>query len=222
RLRIGRTFGTVFSFHFYTVGGGFGGGFTPSPGFPMTVNRYAAVLETLNSFTNPPPTNVFFTGPNGSGLSSSPGDPLYARLDPGEAQYQTVFISNPTIPPGGTWTMNFMGSNIVFSIPDPQAASRLVIPVPTVTVSGDNVTGVSWVYKDAAGTTLAGPPAYMTGVKVEIDDQTLGRVYDPNESSPTTTSVSGITGVAWSTVSYLYMVYNDTLGNHYIVGYTKP
>ena len=223
RMRIGRTFGTTFSFHFYTVGGGFGGAFTPTPGFPMTVNSYAAVLETMNSQTNPLPASVFFTGPNGSGINNSPGDSSRFDAGMGYAQYQTVFRSNPNIPPGGTWTMNFMGSNIVFSVPDPQAASRLVIPVPTVTVSGGNVTGVSWVYKDATtGVTLAGPPAYMTGVKVEIDDQTLGRVYDPDEFTPTTTSVSGLTGIVWNNVVRLYMVYNDTLGNHYIVGYTKP
>ena len=223
RIRIGRTFGTIFSLHFYMFGGGFGGAFTPSPGFPMTVHSYAAVFETMNSKTNPPPSSVLFTGPSGSGLSSSPADPAHADAGIGFAQYQTVFRSDPIIPPGGTWTMNFMGSNIVFSVPDPQAASRLVIPVPTVTVSGGNVTGVTWVYKDATtGATLAGPPAHLTGVKVEIDDRNLGRVYDPDEFPPGTTSVTGITGVVWNDLVNLYMVYNDTLGNHYIIGYTKP
>jgi len=223
RIRIGRTFGTIFSLHFYMFGGGFGGAFTPSPGFPMTVHSYAAVFETMNSKTNPPPSSVLFTGPTGSGLSSSPADPAHADAGIGFAQYQTVFRSDPIIPPGGTWTMNFMGSNIVFSVPDPQAASRLVIPVPTVTVSGGNVTGVTWVYKDATtGATLAGPPAHLTGVKVEIDDRNLGRVYDPDEFPPGTTSVTGITGVVWNDLVNLYMVYNDTLGNHYIIGYTKP
>lgn len=69
---------------------------------------------------------------------------------------------------------------------------------------------------------MAGPPAHLTGVKVEIDDRNLGRVYDPDEFPPGTTSVTGITGVVWNDLVNLYMVYNDTLGNHYIIGYTKP
>lgn len=224
RLRIGRVFGSTFNFHFYANGGGFGAGLTPTPGFPVALHSYSAILETQNALSNPPPTSVFFTGPNGSGLSNAGGDPQYddnSRL--GNAQYQTPFRSSPVIPPGGTWTVNYFGSNIVFGVPDPQAASRLVIPVPTVTVSGGNVTGVAWVYKDATtGAILGSPPAHLTGVKVEIDVQNMGRVYDPDEFPPGTTSVSGITGVVWNNVVRLFMVYNDTLGNHYIVGYSKP
>lgn len=223
RMRIGRTFGARFNLNFTAAGGSFGAGFTPAPSFPVSLNGYTAVLETRNALSNPPPTSVFFTGPNGSGLSNTGGDPQFNDTSPGEAQYQSVFRSSPVVPPGGAWTVNFSGSNIVFSVPDAQAASRLVIPVPTVTVSGGNLTSVSWVYKDATtGATLGGPPAYLTKVNVQIVDIRLGRVYGTDGFSPATTSVSGITGVVWNNVVNLSLDYHDTLGNHYIVVYNKP
>ena len=50
----------------------------------------------------------------------------------------------------------------------------------------------------------------------------LFRFYDSPNVSSGTTSVSGINGVVWSNVVNLYLVYNDTLGNHYVVSYQKP
>lgn len=223
RMRIGRTFGATFNFHFFAFGGNFGSGFSPSTGFPVSVTAYAATFETENSASNPPPANVLFTGPNGSGLNNTPASAQNSETRADEARYESMNINIPAIPPGGTYTVNFLGSNLVFNVAAPQAANRLVIPLPTVTVSSGNLTGVSWVYKDAAsGATLGQPPAYVTDVQVQVDIQSQGRVYDSPNLPSSTTSVNGLTGIVWNNVVNLYMVYNDTLGNHYVVGYNRP
>lgn len=223
RMRIGRTFGTAFNFHFYAQGGNFGAGTTPTPSFPVALNSYTANFDTENSRTNPPPASVLFTGPGGSGLSSGPADAQNSNLGNGEAHFQSAVVSNPVVPPGGAWAVNYNGSNITFTVPAPQAASRLVIPVPTATLSGGNLTSVSWVYKDpATGATLGQPPSYMTDVQVQVDVQGQGRVYNSPNVPPGTTSVGGINGVVWNNVINLFMVYNDTLGNHYVVSYNRP
>ncbi len=223
RMRIGRTFGSAFNFHFYAFGGNFGAGLTPAPGFPVSVNGYSAHLEVENSSSYPPPANVLFTGPGGSGLNNTPANPQNSDVRPDEARYQSPNLNSPAIPPGGTYSVTFLGSNLVFNLPAPQAASRLVIPVPTVTVSSGNLTAVAWVYKDpATGATLGQPPAHITDVQVQVDVQSLGRVYDSPNVPPGTTSVGGINGVVWNDVVNLFIVYDDTLGNHYVVGYNKP
>lgn len=223
RMRIGRTFGATFNFHFYAQGGNFGAGTTPTPSFPVPLNSYTANFDTENSRTNPPPASVLFTGPNGSGLNNGPADTQNSNFGSSEARYQSAGVSNPLVPPGGTWTVNYHGSNITFAVPAPQAASRLVIPVPTATISGGNLTSVSWVYKDpATGATLGQPPGHMTDVQVQVDVQGQGRVYNSPNVPPGTTSVSGINGVVWNNVVNVFMVYNDTLGNHYVVSFNKP
>lgn len=223
RMRIGRVFERELNFHFYASGGNFGGGFTPSTGFPVPLFGYSANLEVLNVASNAPPASVFFTGPNGSGLNGSPADGQNSSLQVSEARYQSVMITSPSAPPAGTWTVSYHGTNLVFTVPDSQAASRLVIPVPTVTVSGGNLTGVSWVYKDrTTGATLGQVPAHITSLQVQVDVQGQGRVYDSPNVTSATTSVGGITGVVWNDVSSLYMTYDDTLGNHYVIYFQKP
>ncbi|MEQ2007549.1 MAG: Ig domain-containing protein, partial [Limisphaerales bacterium] len=112
RMRIGRTLGTAFNFHFYAQGGNFGAGTTPTPSFPVALNSYTANFETENSRTNPPPASVLFTGPIGSGLNGSAADAQNSSVASGEARFQSVGVSSPVVTPGGTWTVNYHGSNI--------------------------------------------------------------------------------------------------------------
>ncbi|MFN3409807.1 MAG: hypothetical protein ACK45B_12475 [Limisphaerales bacterium] len=210
----------LFFFEFAN-GGGFGGGFTPSPAYPVTLQNYSAVLSVANDLNFPPAASVYFTGPAGSGLTNTPG--WLAMGGNNWRMYQAPPVFSPAAAPGGNWVVHYKGSNVTFTVPDPQAASRLLVPLPTVSVSGDVLQNVSWVYKDAAtGAPLGGAPAYVTNIQVQIDSIVGGRIYHSPELPPGTTSHTLTTTVNWSNVSTLHMACADTLGNRYIVSFSKP
>jgi hypothetical protein len=225
RAVIGNLVGASFAFtiHEFANAGGFGGGFTPGPTFPVALNSYAANFFVNDDLNLPAATNVFFTGPAGAGLTSAAADPNNSSLNASDAQYQSPFVSSPAAAPGGVWRVNYHGTNITFTVPDPQAAARLVVPLPTVTVSNGLVQSVSWAYHDATtGATLGSAPAYVTDLQVQIEGMVGGRLYN----SPTLGS--GITNhvltssVTWTNVWAMFMAYDDTLGNSYIVSFSKP
>ncbi len=224
RARIGRLFKIQpLAFHHYASGGNFGALTTPTTSFPISMDSYTANFEVGNDPNFPMPANVFFTGPGGSGLNNSPANAQNSRVQAEEAGYQSPNVVSPAVAPSGTWTVNYHGTNVTFNMPNPQAASRLVIPVPTMTVASGNLTGASWVYKDpTTGVALSQPPSYMVNIQLQVDDQSLGRVYNSTRVTPNITSVSGITGVNWNNVGRVYLVYDDTLGNHYVVSFSKP
>jgi hypothetical protein len=115
------------------------------------------------------------------------------------------------------------GTNETFNVTDPQAASRLVIPLPTASVSGDVLQSVSWVYKDATtGATLGGAPAYLTRIQLQIEGYVGGRIYDSPDHAPSSTSDILSSTVNWSNVSRFSMAYDDSLGNEYVVIFYKP
>jgi hypothetical protein len=223
--------GTVASFNLgfleFANAGGFGVNFSPSVTFPVTLDSYSATFEAQGDTNYPAATNVFFTGPGGSGLTNSPADPDNSNTNAGhgsKASYQSAIIFNPAIASGGAWTVNYKGSNQVFSVPDPQAASRLVVPYPTVTVSGGVLQSVSWVYRDAAtGAILSGPPAYLTSIQLQVHgDSIAGELYDSDNLPPDTTNNVLTTTVNWSDVSGLSLAYQDSLGNNYGINFAGP
>ncbi len=205
----------------FAYAGGFGSGYTPVPSYPVTLTNYSAAFGVRGDFYYPPSANVRFTGPPGSGLTNTPAWQSYGGTD--WMLYQSPPVHNPAAAPGGTWIVSYKGSNVTFNVPDPQAASRLVIPLPTVNVSGDVVLSVSWVYKNATnGATLSGPPAYMTSIQLQIEGVGGARLYNSPELLPSITNHTLASTVNWSNVRTLYMAYGDTLGNHYVVTFTKP
>lgn len=213
----------VFTFHVaeFANAGSFGSGFTPSPSYPVTLQSYRAVFGVAQDINFPPATNVYFTGPAGSGLTNTPASSSFG----GEnwRMYPSPSVFNPSAAPGGTWIVNYKGSNVTFNIPDPQAASRLVIPLPTVTVSGGVLQNVSWVYRNAiTGAPLSGAPAYVTNIQVQIEDTVGGRIYASPELAPGVTSHTLTSAVNWTTVASMHMAYNDTQGNHYVVSFSRP
>jgi hypothetical protein len=225
RAAIGNTIGASFTFaiHEFASAGGFGSGFTPAPTFPVGLNGYAANVFVDNDLNFPAATNVFFTGPAGSGLTSAAADANNSSLNATDAQYQTPFVSSPAAAPGGTWTVNYRGTNVTFNISDLQAASRLVVPLPTVTVSGGVLQSVSWVYRDATtGAALAGAPAYVTDLQVQIEGVSGGRLYDSPTLGSGITSHALASSVTWTNVAAMFMAYDDSLGNSYIVSFAKP
>lgn len=205
----------------FADGGNFGAGLTPSLATPIALAGYSAWFGVEGDTSYPAPANVFFTGPAGSGLSFASADPSNSYVGASDAGYQSASIASPAAAPGGDWVVNYKGSGITFTLPDPQAASRLVIPLPTVSVSGDVLQSVSWTFHDPnTGALLPAAPSYVTGVQVEIDADV--RIYNSPTISPDTTALTLTSAVNWPSVTGLNMTYDDSLGNHYVIFYHRP
>ena len=221
RARVGVSISFSFWFNEYAEAGNFQSGFTPVTSFPVSLNSYTANLAAQNDASPPSVTNVFFTGPAGSGLSNTQADNSWTNSN--EADFGSPGVFSPAAAPGGTWTVRYKGTNETFNVTDPQAASRLVIPLPTASVSGDVLQSVSWVYKDATtGATLGGTPAYLTRIQLQIEGYVGGRIYDSPDHAPSSTSDILSSTVNWSNVSRFSMAYDDSLGNEYVVIFYKP
>jgi hypothetical protein len=224
RALVGDTVGPKYGFQFieFANGGSFGGGYTPTVAYPVALVSYSALFDVENELDYPQPEEVRFTGPAGSGLFSTPANADNSWIESDYAVYQSPNVGSPPAAPGGTWVVNYRGTNVTFNMADPQAAGRLVILVPTVTVSAGVLQSVSWVYRNAStGAPLSGAPAYVTEVQVEIDGIVGGRLYNSPELTPGTTShVVGIP-VNWSNVTMIHMTYDDTLDNHYVITFSK-
>jgi len=213
----------TFNFHEYISAGGFGGGYTPSVSYPVALSSYSANLDVENDTGLPAATDVYFTGPAGSGMVNQAADSGNSSVGSTSAAYQSPFLSNPAAAPGGTWIVNYKGTDHTLNVADPQAASRLVIPLPTVTVSGGALQSVNWAYKDAGtGAALGGAPAYVTGIQVQVDGVGGNRIYDSPWLMPAVTSHTLTSPVTWSNVGMIFMAYDDSLGNHYVVSFAKP
>jgi hypothetical protein len=213
--------GAVASYNFFFLefanAGSFNSNSTPDIVFPVSLANYSATFEVDNDTNYPPATNVFFTGPAGSGFANAPADPNYSNTNVNYASYQTTPISSPAAAPGGTWVVNYKGANVTNNVPDPQAASRLVVPYPTLTVSGGVLQSVSWVYRDATtGTVLSGPPAYMSNIQLQVYG-TAGNLYNSPNLTPDTTSDTLTSLVNYSDIAGIGLAYQDSLGNNYVV-----
>ena len=166
-----------------------------------------------------------FTGPALSGLTTR--RPIPTTRTP----IVTVPIINPTwspirsSPPGGTWTVNYKGTNQTFGVPDPQAASHVVIISDSHRFGRGILQSLTWVYHD--GTT--GSHARRTACLYE---QHLGaefmvrawpaNFHDSNHLTPATTSNTLTSTVSWSTVSGISMACDDSLGNRYAISFGGP
>jgi hypothetical protein len=220
--------GTVASFSLqfleFANAGSFNGKATPNTTFPVVLNSYSAGFQVSDDTNYPAATNVAFTGPAGSGLTNAPGDPSNSSINSGHensAFYQSPIISSPAAAPGGTWVVNYKGSNQTFTVTDPQAASRLVVPYPTLTVSGGVLQSVSWVYRDATtGATLGGAPAYVSNIQLQVyGNSSQPTLYNSPNLTPGTISHTLTSTVNYSAISGIGLAYQDSLGNNYVVDY---
>ncbi|HOC56336.1 MAG TPA: hypothetical protein PKI20_12010 [Verrucomicrobiota bacterium] len=223
RAKVGltRTYGLWFNH--YAQAGNFSGGLTPVVSYPISIAGYTAGFDVENDPPYPEASQVFFSGPSGSGLNNAAADPMNSWADEEGASYHSPVVSSPALAPGGDWTIQYKGSNYVFNMANPQAASRLVLPVPTFVLSNGFVQSVSWVYRAAdTGAPLTAPPAFMTGIQVQIDGNG-GRIYDsPWSDYPAITSHTLLEPILWSDVSGVNLAYDDSLDNHYVVFFRKP
>ena len=209
-----------FRLNFHSTAGTLVAG-TPIVSFPQSVQRYSAFLEG-NRLTSPAAaTDVFFTGPPGSGLTNAL--PEGSELDPDHygKNYWSPIPASPSVPPPGTWTVNYAGTLLVFDQPDAQ--TRFVIPHPTVVVSNGVLASVNWVYRDpTTGQPLAGPPGFLTVVVVEVfGGAPSQRIYDSGDLGRETANHPFSPTIDWSEVDALTLSYYDNLGNYYEVRYAK-
>jgi CARDB protein/IPT/TIG domain-containing protein len=192
--------------------GTFGGGLTGLLDFPSPFSYYMAIFDSGIDPT--PPPSVFFTGPSGSGLSSSEST---ARIMGGNS---AGYVSAKTslTPPGGSWTVTYKGNPVAFTLPDPASSSHDIIVVPTVTVVGNTLTQVQWQYFNAAGAPVSPAPAFMSSIELNVDGFVGGqivRLYAAPPIAPATTSHSLTGAVTWTDVSDIMIFVRDDLGNVY-------
>ena len=224
RILLGAAASFNLQFLEFANAGSFNGNPTPNTTFPVMLNSYSAGFQVSDDTNYPAATNVFFTGPAGSGLTNAPADPGNSSINSGHensAFYQSALIGSPAASPGGNWVVNYKGSNQTFTVTDPQAASRLVVPYPTLTVSGGVLQSVSWVYRDATtGATLGGPPAYMSNIQLQVyGNSSQPTIYNSPNLTPDTTSHTLTSTVNYSDISGFGLAYQDSLGNNYVVDY---
>ena len=206
-----------FFFRHFANAGDFANGFTAIPAYPVSPAGYNAVLLAQND-NYPPPGNVSFTGPAGSGMTNAPT--AVQNLGNNSASYISLRVKHPTSAPGGNWSVNYNGNLINFSAPDPQVASHLVLPIPTVSVSNDIVQRVTWAYKDASGNPLAGTPALVTNVQVQFFDQSLNVLEASVFFPPPVVSYTPLATNSWSHIGLVRMFYIDNLDNRYVIDFT--
>jgi hypothetical protein len=208
-----------FFYRHFVFGGDFGNGLTPVPVYPISVGGYNAVLFAQNEINYPPLANVFFTGPPGSGMNNAATSAQ--NLGATSASYISVRVNNPPNAPGGTWNVNYNGTFLNFIAPDPQIATHLVIPLPSVSVSNNIITRVTWSYTDASGNPLVGTPAVVTNVQVQIFDQNFNGVDASALLPPATMSYAPPAGLQWSGIGRIRMFYIDNLNNRYLVNFNR-
>jgi len=154
-----------------------------SPTFPIPILGYRGVLEVDNDTEYSAPASVFFTGPPGSGITNSPGDPAGTIVGTDLAMYQTMLI--PSAVKKGIWNVNYKGTNVSFDVPDPETGSRFVVPVPTFRHEPMGATLVSWAYADPdSGAYLPRAPIFMNQIQLLVPD----KGYQSANLPPSTTN----------------------------------
>jgi hypothetical protein len=196
---------------FFFPGGSFGNGTNGTIGFPAELNYYYALLNLQDvNF----PTNVLFSGPNGSGLANTPSANFGANYSGDSAFYSSPQIYLPPFPPGGLYTVNYKEQHMEFVLPDPQAQSHQAILVPRVTLdSQGRIQEILWEQRDINGNTLPSAP-FIRNIEIRVDG-IGGRLYDADVASDSISHIP-LDPVAWTNVSSIQMVYNDDAGNQYV------
>ena len=217
RIMLGAVASFSLQFLEFANAGSFNSNSTPNTTFPVSLNSYSAALQVNDDANYPSATNVFFTGPAGSGLTNAAGDPNNSSMNDNSAFYQSPIVTSPTTAPAGNWVVNYKGSNQTFTVSNP--ATHLVVPYPTLTVSGGALQSVSWVYRDATtGATLGGAPAYVSNIQLQVNgNSSQSSLYNSPNLTPATTSHTLTTPVTYSSISGIALAYQDTLGNNYVV-----
>lgn len=190
-------------------------------GFPTGLDSFFA---SFNIRDDSYPTNVFFTGPAGSGLTNTPSENYGSSED--SYWYNTPSIFGPVNLPGGLYTVNYKGSNVSWNLLDPQADEQQVIIVPTAVLGASNVLQeVRWTFKDTNGNSIP-QPAFISRIDLQIEGD-FGRIYDAstedsdNEFPLNATNHALAETVFWTDVSRVYLIYRDAADHQYGISWQR-
>lgn len=214
---------------YYVNGGSFGSNLTPQVISPASLNcsRFAIDIHDTNR-----PTSVSFTGPPGSGLSNTASDQLITFSN--STIYESPCISDPFVPPAGTYTVLYKTTTLTIQLPDQSGTtSNILLGVPTVTLNpGGTIEKVSWTYRRATGAGTALDPQAVIGDGVFLQIEGNGtpcnpitplRLYNTNQLSPTTVEhMLTCQNIPFSNVTRMFIPYNDAYGNHVVISWSKP
>jgi hypothetical protein len=211
----------AFGFRLFANGGSFLDSTQATPSFPVAINGYRAGLVVSDSANFPSPDQVSFTGPAASELNATASDASAFSSTTTNAFYYSPKITQPAIPPGGAWSVLYGNSQQSFSVPDPQAAARLVVPVPNVSVTDNIVKSLSWTYYDPNGNAEAGTPPVVTEIRVQSLDPSNVVIHDSGFLPAATSSYTLTSSLNWMNVNTVRLLYKDSLSNFYVVGFSK-
>ncbi|MBI4712296.1 MAG: hypothetical protein HY762_03180 [Planctomycetes bacterium] len=210
---------------YFVTGGSFSGNLTPSVTTPANITGFRFSLHVSDNSTSTFPDTVYFNGPVGSSLSNSANDQAPNKYTH-SATYGSPYITSPTIPPGGVYTVTYNAGTLTFNIPNQSSAiSNIILAVPTITLNGDGtIQKTNWSYKLGSGAVAnVDPQTIIEYIMLQVDGQTMGnRIYNSPQLPPATTEHVFTSSVNWNNVAVIYMVYNDVFGNHYVVSWNKP
>jgi hypothetical protein len=207
------------SFSYYVSGGRFFNDVIGMPTFPVRFSCYRVIWEVQDSGTLPPPSEVKFTGPSGSGFNNVPGD--FVSTDGQKKYIVSTCAGSATGPTLGTWTILYKGSPVNLTIADPLAMEHLAVPVPAAIVVAGVLKSFGWAYYDVTGVAMAAAPAYVATSQVQVNDKSGNRLYDSPELPGTSLMHILSKGVTWQSVGTVHMAYDDTAGNHYVISFQR-
>ena len=226
------------TFNVSATGGAFGGGQTATLApTPIPIAAFAPLFEVASDENFPTAGSVKFTGPAGSGFSTFGVFAIQLITTPfsGYAMYQSAAVSGVAAaagPAGGAWSVLYKAVSRAFTVANPEAAARLVILRPSVTLNGGNIEQVSWTYVDrTTGAALATPPPFVSQIQVMVRGAAGATVCaSPAFERTTTTYVIDPASdpdcpsrVPFSSVTAIHMTYVDSLtGNRYTVLFPRP
>lgn len=167
-----------------------------------------------------PPSQVFFTGPNGSGMSNLPDDGSPNLRTGGNNTYFSSFITSPKHPPSGDYSINYGGTNLSFTLSDQSNfTNSIVLAKPNFIFDSSNkLTKIEWSWKNPSGSNdddLA--KKVISEVKIQIDGNS-GRIFNSSELGSDINS-SDIPNIDKNQISAVYFAYDDVFGNHYVTQY---
>lgn len=208
--------GTSLNLAFNFPHGNFGSGTNGAISFPNGFAYYFALFNVDNDINFP--TNAYFTGPPGSGLTNTPSSYFFSGGNGGG--YGSPQVNTPPFPPGGLWTVNYKGTNKTFILADPDAANKQIMIVPTVVTNPAGlIQRIDWVYKNTNGNTVSAQP-FMQKISISIDGFG-GRLYDAFDLSPLSNSHTLIQNVAWTNTGMIFMNFTDANNYNYTSFWTR-